>query len=137
MEPIIRQEAIDNLRVAVKATLLVCPQRTYRLWAQKSLEQSEPLMDGLDEIRDMATDSIEALAGWKPWQTLGRARECWFAIREICRAHKRYAVDDYHNASLHCMTASKLCMEISKRSTSEMLVIVRSLERSLYGETVT
>ncbi len=129
MEPIDKKEAISNLRVAVKATMLVCPQRTYRLWAQKSLECSEPLMEGLDELRDMATDSIASLAGWKPWQTLGRARECWFAIRQICEAHERFAVADYHNATIHALEAGKICLEVGIRSTEDVLGLVRNLEK--------
>ncbi len=136
MKSIDRKEAIDNLRVAVKATLLVCPQHEYRIWAQKYLEQTEPRMEGLDEINDMAVDSIAELAGWRPWTNLGRARECWLIIRDICDAHQQFGQERWQNATSCALAAAKRCLGVGERSQAQMLGFMRNLERSLYGEVV-
>ena len=136
MQAIDKKEATDNLRVAVKATLLICPQHEYRIWAQKYLQQTEPLIEGLDVISDMATDCIPQLAGWQPWTSLGRARDCWIAIRDICWGIVDYTTGSYNSATRYAEDAVKKCLEVSERSQKLLRGFRESLEVSLYGEAV-
>ena len=132
-----RKEAIDNLRVAIKTTLLVLPQHEYRKWAQQYLKQTEPRLEGLDELRGRATDSIEHLAGWKPWEGPGRARECWFAIRSICEALWHFEARRYHNTTMVALEAVEIIKAVAERSLRLAVGHVRSVEMSFYGESFT
>ena len=131
-----RQEAIDNLRVAIKATLLVVPQHEYRIWAQQYLTASEPTTD-MDELRDWAEDSIARLAGWQPWSGPGRARACWFAVKEIGLALSHYTLGHYQNVTMHALEAATMCMVIGEASQKLVKGFVGNLEDSLYGEVLT
>ncbi len=132
-----RQEAIDNLRVAIKASLLTVPQHEYRVWAQKYLEQTEPTMDGLSELRDRASDSIADLVGWQPWSNLGRAKDCWYAIQHICAALKRFSEENYQAACNDALDATKLCLTITERSKKLVAGFAADIEMSMYGESFT
>jgi len=132
-----RKEAIDNLRVAIKTTLLVLPQHEYRKWAQLYLKQSEPRLEGLDVLRDMASDSIEHLAGWEPWDGPGRARDCWYAIKIIAEALWHFEEERYHNATMEALRAANIALVTAKRCKGLAVCHVQDLERSLYGESFT
>ncbi len=136
MDKIEKREAIDNLRVAVKASLLIVPVPEYRAWAQLYLKTTEPRVAGLDSLIDWANDSIAHLAGWEPWTGPGRVRDCWFIIRDICEAHQLYSKGGYHNATMTALSAANKCLEVGRRSNELMLGFVQNLEMSLYGEAV-
>ena len=131
-----RKEAIDNLRVAVEATLLVVPQHEYRIWAQKYLEQSEPTTD-LGDLPDRITDSINALSDTsRPWRRMGRALDCWFIIREIINAVRCFHRTQYHQSTVYALCAAERCVWVGERSQREIIGFCKDLERSLYGEVV-
>ena len=114
-----KSQAIDCLRVAVQATLLVCPQHEYRVWAQKYLQQTEPTTN-VGQLEDQANDAIANLEGWQPWTGPGRARECWFAVRRVCRGLARFADSDWHNAGLESASIVEICIEINRRSDGHL-----------------
>ena len=131
-----RKEAVDNLRVAIQATLLVVPQHEYRVWAQKYLQQTEPTVD-MGLLADMATDSIAALHDWEPWLGPGRARQCWFIVDVIGTALGMFGNSDYHNATLFALDAAQSSLRISKASQEHLVRFVQDLEKSLHGEALT
>lgn len=131
-----RSEAVDNLRVAIQATLLVVPQHEYRVWAHKYLHQTEPTTD-MGLLADMATDAIERLRGWVPWLGPGRARNCWFIIQAIGHALGRFENGDYHNTTLFALDIAQSCLRISKASQEHLVRFVQDLEKSLHGEALT
>ena len=136
MDPIEKKEVIDNLRVAVKASLLIVSVPEYRVWAQLYIKNTDPRVVGLDSLLDWASDSIAHLEGWEPWTGPGRARDCWFIIRNICEAHERYVAGDYHNATMSALAAANKCLEVGRRSNEQILGYIQNLEMSLYGEAV-
>ena len=132
-----KAEVIDNLRVAVKATLLTVTVHEYRAWGRKYMEHTEPRTEGLEELRDMATDRITDLAGWEPWTNLGRTRDSWAAVQTIFAALDQYGKQDYHNATMYALQAVQRCDIITRRSLKEIVGYLRNLEQSLYGEALT
>ena len=132
-----RKEAIDNLRVAVKATLLVVHFQDYRVWAAKYCEQTEPRVEGLEELDERAKERIAVLTDMHPWRSCGRARDCWRAVTDICHAHRCFAHDDWHHSSVMALNVVGACGVIVERSLTEIRDFQKQLEVSLYGETVT
>ena len=131
-----RKEAIDNLRVAVRITLMTVNFQTYRIWAHKYLEQTEPLVDGLEELKEMADERIVELTDMQPWPTCGRARDCWFIVRTICIAHRVFGEGGYDTASQHSLTATEQCKTVLDRSLVETRQSIKSLSISIYGRYV-
>tara|TARA_Y100000310_G_scaffold318529_2_gene372757 strand:- start:686 stop:1219 length:534 start_codon:yes stop_codon:yes gene_type:complete len=132
-----RKEAIDNLRVAVKASLLTVNHRIYRDWAYKYLEQTEPLNEGLAEIKDSATDRIEFLAGFQPWSSPGRARNCWYIVQHIVHAVEYFHKESYQNCCNEALSAAHLCVSVTDKTRKLVHTFTRQIEASCYGETFT
>ena len=131
-----RKEAIDNLRVAVKASLLVVKTRDYRVWACKYLEQTEPRVEGLEELNERAKERIAVLTDMQPWRSCGRARDCWRIVTNIACAHRWFTEDDWYNSSLVAVEVANKSRAVAERSLDEIRIFQQQLEVSLYGETV-
>lgn len=131
-----RQEAIHNLRITVKSILLVSTQPEYRAWAKGYLAQTKPAID-IGILADWAEDAIVELAGWQPWESMGRERDYWFAIRSLGAALDRFAAGDYYSATIFARAAIIGCNEIAIKSQGVIAGFVQSLEVSLFGEAVT
>tara|TARA_Y100000310_G_C20461006_1_gene705355 strand:- start:295 stop:714 length:420 start_codon:yes stop_codon:yes gene_type:complete len=131
-----RKKSIENLRLAIKASLLIAPMHEYRVWACKWLE--EPVPTPYPELlKEMAKDSIVELAMFNPRSHLGRARQCWYAVETLEVALDRFNVGDYGNCDNYCLDAAKTFYSVASQSMSLLVDNVRALEMNVYGETFT
>ncbi len=131
-----RAEAIDNLRVAVQASLLVVNAHDYRVWAAKYLEQTEPRVEGLEELDERAKERIAVLTDMQPWRSVGRARDCWRIVADIAYAHRMFTKEEWGTATIVALTLTGTCLTVAERSLIHIRGFQRQLEVSLYGETV-
>ncbi len=122
-----QEQAIDCLQSAVRATLMVCPQNKYRVWAQKYLSHLLPVTD-TENIDKEANRAIDTMKGWHPWTGPGRARECWIAIRGVCKALALYSADDFDNVVVVTNKVVKTCLQISLRSSNYLKDCQRAIE---------
>ncbi len=112
-----QEQAIECLRAAVGATLLVCPQHKYRIWAQKYMLHGYPVTD-TENIDIMANRAIDDMKGYHPWTGPGRARECWIAIRGICKALAVYSDGKLDFVLIATNKVVKTCLHVSLRSSN-------------------
>ncbi len=122
-----QEQAIECLQTAVSATLMVCPQHKYRIWAQKYLLHLTPVTD-VENIDRMANRAIDDTKGWHPWSGPGRARECWIAIRGICNALALYSAEDWDSVLVVTNKVVKTCLQVSLRSSNYLKDCRKTIE---------
>ena len=126
-------EARDNIRVAVKASLMFDLFQPYRTWANKYNQSTMPI-EVDSTLFDIANDTIDMHKGWHPWFSTGRKIDTSVAIIQILEAVKFYHKKDYQNASNFAETSLDKLAQIARTIQEQTEDSLLSVKKSLMGK---
>ncbi len=131
-------EARDNIRLAIKASLMFDTFGLYKTWANEYLKSNQGLLIEVPgEIEDIAHDTINMYKSWQPWFSCGRMVDTCNAILKILlavKAYHPYPLEQYQNASNWADEALGKLGEIHKRMEKELCNATQLVRKSLVGE---
>ena len=131
-----KQEAIDNLRVTVRASLAVVPQPTWQSFASEYMKHTEPTMDEHGRIWDIVNDRLDTFGGGSGMHPIIPARREWYCCKVVY--HILLALDYYRkanwvNSTMECQEALTQMRNICKLTKQSVEAFCSQVARSLYG----
>ena len=130
-----RNEAIDNLRVTVRAALAVAPQATWQTFGHEYLRHTEPHTEGRDLLYDIVTDRLNTLGpNSQPLLPAGREWHTCEVVRHFLLALDYYTKEDYMNATLECEHSIEIAYKTSQLTRHAVGAFQQQVKRSLYGK---
>ena len=130
-----RKEAIDNLRVTVRAALATAPQPSWQKFGHEYLRHTEPHTEGRGLLFDLVNARLDTL-GVSIHPVLPGRRE-WYTckvVKHFLLGLDYFTKDDYMNASLECLNSMEASVTVAELTNKCVVEFCNQVRRSLYGK---
>ena len=133
-------EAWSNLRMCLKASLVVLPCERWRAFVEKAAIGEESLCSLVHEIgllRDYANDVINQYRDAQPWPSAGRLCDTGHVVNGLLDAIGFFVQGDYVNSGIS-LESSMARMVVVNRTDKKMLeerqaLLIKSMQSDLWN----